>query len=155
MQIEPIGQTIPGATHYRTALNGTGLHYVAMGDSGSPILLIHGFPESWWTFHKLMPLLAKKHRVVAVDLRGFGDSDSEPGDYGSSIAAEDLHCLIRHLDIGPVHLTAQDISGATAFRLATLHPEDIASFTAIEMGLPGCEPACKIDPCIGVIGVQK
>jgi len=72
-----------------------------------------------------------------VDLRGFGDSDTAPVDYDSTTAAEDLHQLIAHLGAGPVHLTGQDISGATVFRLATTHPEDVLSFTAIEMGLAG------------------
>ena len=124
-------------THHRAEVNGTTLHYVSAGTTGSPILLVHGFPETWWTFHKLIPLLAADHRVFAVDLRGFGDSDNAPGDYDSATSAEDLHHLIAHLGAGPVHLTGQDISGATTFRLATTHPEDVLSFTAIEMGLPG------------------
>jgi pimeloyl-ACP methyl ester carboxylesterase len=57
--------------------------------------------------------------------------------YDSKMSAEDLHLLIKRLDVGPVHLTGQDISGATVFRLATTHPEDLLSLTAIEMGLPG------------------
>ena len=72
-----------------------------------------------------------------MDLRGFGDSDNAPGDYDTKTSAEDLHHLIEHLNVGPVHLTGQDISGATVFRLATTHPEDVLSLTAIEMGLPG------------------
>jgi pimeloyl-ACP methyl ester carboxylesterase len=131
------GPVLPGISHHRVAVNGTTLHYAAMGRSGSPILLVHGFPETWWTFRKLIPLLAENHRVFAVDLRGFGDSDPAPGEYDSKIAAEDLHQLIEHLSIGPVHLTGQDISGAAVFRLAVTHPEDVLSFTAIEMGLPG------------------
>src|SRR6266571_1723812 len=51
--------------------------------------------------------------------------------------SRDLHLLIGQLGVGPVHLTGQDISGATVFRLATAHPEDVLSLTAIEMGLPG------------------
>ena len=135
--------TLPGLTHHRVDLNATTLHYVAAGTTGTPILLVHGFPETWWTFHKLIPLLAAQHRVYAVDLRGFGDSDNShdpdagPGEYDSATSAEDLHHLIQHLDVGPVHLTAQDISGATAFRLATTHPQDVRSLTAIETGLPG------------------
>jgi len=113
------------------------LHYVSAGTGGSPILLVHGFPESWWAFHKLIPLLAAPHRVFAVDLRGFGDSGNAPGAYDSATSAADLHELIGHLDVGPVHLTGQDISGATVFRLATAHPEEVRSLTAIEMGLPG------------------
>jgi pimeloyl-ACP methyl ester carboxylesterase len=137
MTVTPAGRTVPGITHHRAEVNGTTLHYVAAGTSGSPILLVHGFPETWWTFHKLIPLLAVNHRVFAVDLRGFGDSDNEPGEYDSRTSAEDLHLLIAQLDVGPVHLTGQDIGGATVFRLATTYPQDVLSFTAIEMGLPG------------------
>lgn len=129
--------SLPGITHHRIDVNGTHLHYIEAGTGGSPILLVHGFPETWWTFHKLIPLLAVHHRVFAVDLRGFGDSDNGPGEYDAATSAEDLHQLIGRLDVGPVHITGQDISGATVFRLATTHPEDVRSFTAIEMGLPG------------------
>lgn len=137
MNATPAGATLPGVTHHRVEVNGTALHYVAAGTSGSPVLLVHGFPETWWAFRELIPLLAAHHRVFAVDLRGFGDSDNGPGEYGSAASAEDLHLLIAHLDLGPVHLTGQDISGATVFRLATTHPRDVLSLTAIEMGLPG------------------
>ncbi|WP_327003613.1 alpha/beta hydrolase [Dactylosporangium sp. NBC_01737] len=129
--------TIAAVTHHTAAVNGTELHYVSAGDAGSPILLVHGFPESWWAFHKVIPLLARTHRVFAVDLRGFGDSSPAEDDHSSATAAEDLHQLIAHLGVGPVHLTGQDISGGTVFRLAATHPEDVASFTAIEMGLAG------------------
>jgi pimeloyl-ACP methyl ester carboxylesterase len=137
MGIIPVGSTLPGITHHLIEVNGTKLHYVAAGTTGSPILLVHGFPETWWTFRKLIPLLAASHRVFAVDLRGFGDSANEPAEYDSKTSAEDLHLLIEQLNVGPVHLTGQDISGATVFRLATTHPKELLSFTAIEMGLPG------------------
>jgi pimeloyl-ACP methyl ester carboxylesterase len=137
MTATPASPTVPGVAHHRAHVNGTTLHYVAAGTAGSPILLVHGFPETWRAFRKLIPLLAANHRVFAVDLRGFGDSDTAPGDYSSKTSAEDLHQLIAHLGAGPVHLTGQDISGATVFRLATTHPEDVLSFTAIEMGLAG------------------
>jgi pimeloyl-ACP methyl ester carboxylesterase len=129
--------TLDEVTHHRANLNNTNLHYVSAGTEGSPILLVHGFPETWWAFRKLIPLLAATHRVFAVDLRGFGDSDNKAGHYDSQTSAEDLHQLIESLNIGPVHLTGQDISGATILRLAATHPEDVLSFTAIEMGLPG------------------
>jgi pimeloyl-ACP methyl ester carboxylesterase len=129
--------TIPEVEHHTAAVNGTTLHYVSAGANGSPILLVHGFPESWWAFHKIIPLLARTHRVFAVDLRGFGDSDNKPGNYDSATAAEDLHQLIQTLGLGAVHLAGQDIAGGTVFRLAATHPEDVASLTAIEMGLAG------------------
>lgn len=137
MDVSPLGLTLPGIKHHSVEVDGTTLHYVAAGTIGSPILLVHGFPETWWTFSKLIPLLAARHRVFAVDLRGFGDSGNMPGEYDSKTSAEDLHLLIEQLDVGPVHLTGQDISGATVFRLATVHPEDVLSLTAIEMGLAG------------------
>src|ERR1700730_357418 len=137
MDVTPASPALAGITHHYAEVNGTRLHYVAAGASGSAVLLVHGFPETWWAFRTLIPLLAASHRVFAVDLRGFGDSGHEPGEYDSATSAEDLHLLIRQLDAGPVHLTGQDISGATVFRLAAAHPQDVLSLTAIEMGLPG------------------
>jgi len=127
--------TIPDVTHHQVAVNGTTLHYVSAGSTGSPILLVHGFPESWWAFHRLIPLLAATHRVFAVDLRGFGDSAA--GEADSATAADDLHALIAALGVGPMHVTGQDISGGTVFRLASSYPADVLSLTAIEMGLAG------------------
>jgi pimeloyl-ACP methyl ester carboxylesterase len=129
--------TVPEITHHHADVNGTTLHYAAAGSTGSPILLVHGFPETWRAFREVIPLLAAGHRVFAVDLRGFGDSRTAPGDHDSKTSAEDLHQLIEHLGLGPVHLTGQDISGATVFRLAVTHPEDVLSLTAVETGLPG------------------
>jgi pimeloyl-ACP methyl ester carboxylesterase len=129
--------TVPAVTHHRLDLNGAELHYVSAGDEGSPVVLVHGFPESWWTFHKLIPLLANDHRVFAVDLRGFGDSSVADADHSSAVAANDLAALIESLDLGPVHLSGQDISGPTTFRVAASRPELVQSYTAIETGLPG------------------
>jgi len=131
------GATIEGATHGVATLDGVDLHYVTAGTSGSPVLLVHGFPETWWAFHRLIPRLAATHRVVAVDLRGFGDSGVAGDDHTSAVAADDLHRLVAHLGLGPVHLAAQDISGGTALRLATAHPDDLLSLTAVEAGLAG------------------
>jgi pimeloyl-ACP methyl ester carboxylesterase len=131
------GATISEVTHHTATLNGDELHYVTAGADGTAVLLVHGFPESWWVFHKLIPLLVSGHRVIAVDLPGFGDSGHGPRDYTSSFAAESLRQLIEHLDLGPVHLTGQDIGGVSTFRLAAGHPELIRSYAAIETGLPG------------------
>jgi pimeloyl-ACP methyl ester carboxylesterase len=89
MDITPAGPALPGITHHHAEVNGTVLHYVAAGASGSPVLLVHGFPETWWAFRKLIPLLAASHRVFAADLRGFGDSGHEPGAYDSATSAEE------------------------------------------------------------------
>lgn len=137
MTMTPTGATIPEVTHHRVEVNGTTLHYVATGTDGTPILLVHGFPETWWAFHRLIPLLAAHHQVFAVDLRGFGDSGNGPGTYDSATAAEDLHLLIEQLGVGPVHVTRQDIAGPSVFRLAATYARDVLSLTAIETGLPG------------------
>jgi len=129
--------SIPEVGHHDAEINGTRIHYVRAGTTGSVVLLVHGFPETWWAFHRLIPLLAEHHQVVAVDLRGFGDSDNGPGDYDSATSAKDLHTLVDDLGLGPVHVVGQDISGATVFRFASSYPADILSFTAIEMGLAG------------------
>lgn len=137
MPVRPAGLTIPSATHHVSVVNGASIHYVTAGDIGTPVLLVHGFPESWWAFHGLIPLLAHTHRVIAVDLRGFGDSSlAEPKD-DSTTAAEDLHMLIADLGLGPVHLLVQDISGGVGLRLALSHPDDLLSLIGVETGFAG------------------
>jgi pimeloyl-ACP methyl ester carboxylesterase len=135
--IRPVGATIPGVTHHLADVNGVRLHYVSAGASGSPILLAHGWPESWWAFRKLIPLLAQTHRVFAVDLRGFGDSSTADSGYDHATAAEDLHHLVRHLGAGPVHFLCQDASGGPGFRFAATHPDEVLSFIAVETTLVG------------------
>src|ERR1035441_3259693 len=89
MDVTPAGPALPGITHHYAEVNGTRLHYVAAGAGGPPVLLVCGCPGTGWAFRKLIPLLAASHRVFAVDLRGFGDSGNEPGDYDSTTSAED------------------------------------------------------------------
>lgn len=140
------GRTLPGVTHHFADLDGIRLHYTAAGTTGSPILLVHGWPETWWAFRGLIPLLAESHRVFAVDLRGFGDSIQTSGspagggagiDYSEAASAEDLHRLVRHLGVGPVHVLCQDISGGLTFTFAATHPADVLSLTGIETTLAG------------------
>ena len=129
--------TLPEVTHHTAEVNGEQLHYVTAGNSGTPVLLVHGFPESWWAFRGVIPILAAEHRVIAVDLPGFGDSAHSGGGYSNAFTAESLRQLIEKLGLGPVHLSGQDIGGVSTFRLAAGHPELIRSYTAIETGLPG------------------
>ena len=136
-EVTPAGASIPEVAHHLVNLNGTQLHYVAAGSTGSPIVLVHGWPESWWAFHKLIPLLAQTHRVYALDLRGFGDSGTDGAVWEEQVAADDLHYLVEHLDVGPVHVLVQDISGGVGFRFTATHPDDLLSFTAIESTLAG------------------
>jgi pimeloyl-ACP methyl ester carboxylesterase len=130
----------PASTHLHHAtveVNDTMLHYVTAGASGTPVLLVHGFPETWTAFRKLIPFLAEHHRVYAVDLRGFGDSAVADERFSSARAADDLHALVAELSVGPMHVVGQDLSGSLVYRLARLHPEDVLSLTAVESGLAG------------------
>ena len=85
--------------------NGTTLHYVR-GGTGSAVILLHGFPEDWYAYHRVMPLLAKQFTVVAVDLRGIGGSAATAGGYDAANMAEDVHQLVEHLhlEIGRAHV---------------------------------------------------
>ena len=132
-----VGAALPGVTHHVDRVNGTELHYVTAGDRGTPVLLVHGFPETWWAFRTLIPILAARHRVYAVDLRGFGDSEVADEGYSGAVAAEDLHALIEHLSVGSMHVVGQDVSGGVVYRLAATHPESVLSLTAVESGLAG------------------
>lgn len=136
-QIEAVGATIPEVSHHLSDIGGKQLHYVTAGTTGSPILLVHGWPETWWAFHKLIPLLAETHRVIAIDIRGFGDSSASETPWEEQDAADDLHRLVELLGVGAVHLLCQDISDGVGFRFATTHAEDVLSFTAVESSLAG------------------
>jgi hypothetical protein len=73
-------KTLPGFNSSFATVNGIRLHYVAGGE-GDPVFLLPGWPETWWSYHKIMPELAKRHRVISIDLRGMGSSDKPTGGY--------------------------------------------------------------------------
>lgn len=133
--------TVVGVQHHTEPIDGRAMHWVTAGTSGTPVLLVHGFPETWWAFRDLIPLLAAEHRVIAVDLPGFGDSVAQrpdgAADRGSAGAAAALHALVERLDLGPVHLLGQDIAGNTVARLAMEHPDDVRSLVAVETLVSG------------------
>src|SRR5260221_3424338 len=88
-------QTLPGFNSSFATVNGIRLHYVA-GGQGDPVFLLPGWPETWWSYHKIMPELAKRHRVISIDLRGMGSSDKPAAGYDKkSMAGCDLHPLPR------------------------------------------------------------
>lgn len=106
-----------GFTSERRQVNDARLHYV-IGGSGTPVVLLHGFPNTWYAWRDVMPRLAERHTVIAVDLRGRGDSDpgTQPNDVPAD--ADDLHGLIAELGLGPVLLAGQDWGGSSAFAFA-------------------------------------
>ena len=74
-------------SHHTATVNGTQIHYV-IGGHGDPIVLLHGWPETWYSWHLVMPALAKNYTVIAPDLPGLGDSSKPLTGYdGKTIAA--------------------------------------------------------------------
>jgi pimeloyl-ACP methyl ester carboxylesterase len=103
-------------------VNGTLLHYV-IGGRGAPLVLLPGWPQTWWEFHKVMPALAQRHRVIAVDLRGMGGSDKPAGGYDKKTMAKDIYELVRHLGYSKVDIAGHDIGSMVAFSFAANHPD--------------------------------
>jgi pimeloyl-ACP methyl ester carboxylesterase len=85
-------------------VNGTRLHYVSGGE-GEPLVLLPGWPRTWWQYHKVMPEPARHYRVIAVDLRGMGDSDKPDSGYDKkAMALCALGRVLRHGRPGPDRL---------------------------------------------------
>ncbi len=118
------------------AVNGTRLHYV-MGGRGSPVVLLHGFPETWMAWRKLMPALAHAHTVVAVDLRGAGGSALETDGYDKETLATDVHQLVSRLGLRNVAVVGEDFGGQVAYAYARMYRHDVRRLAVVEAALPG------------------
>ena len=79
---EELIKLVPNFVNNYVEVNGTKLHYVK-GGQGEPLILIPGYPETWWAYHKVMPILAEKQCVVVVEMRGMGSSDKPAEGYTS------------------------------------------------------------------------
>jgi predicted alpha/beta-fold hydrolase len=98
-QLDPaVSELGNGFVSSTAKVNGTTLYYVH-GGAGPSVILLHGFPEDWFEFHKLMPRLANNFTVIAVELRGIGGSAASPGGYDAANMAEDIHQLARQLKL--------------------------------------------------------
>jgi pimeloyl-ACP methyl ester carboxylesterase len=137
-------------------VNGTTLHYVR-GGTGPAVILLHGFPQDWSAFRKIMPRLARKFTVVAVDLRGVGRSAATPGGYDAANMAEDIHQLARHLELGRVYVAGHDIGGMVAYAFARVYPNATRGVMIIDVPLPGVEPweESKGDPALWHVGFHQ
>jgi pimeloyl-ACP methyl ester carboxylesterase len=120
---DPSTVRIPGPwTHRDVSANGIRLHAVELG-SGPLVLLLHGFPEFWWSWrHQVTGLADAGFRAVAVDLRGYGDSDKPPRGYDGWTLAGDVAGLIRALGERNAALVGHDWGGLLAWIVAALHP---------------------------------
>ena len=137
-------------------VNGTTLHYVR-GGAGPAIILLHGFPEDWYAYHRIMPQLAKQFTVVAVDLRGIGGSAATAGGYDAANMAEDVHQLAGHLHLEHVYVLGHDIGGMVAYAFARRYPETSRGVMMLDAPLPGLGPwdAVKADRITWHINFQQ
>ncbi|MGH3913234.1 MAG: alpha/beta fold hydrolase, partial [Pseudonocardiaceae bacterium] len=129
---DPGSVRIPGPwTHRQVSANGIRLHVVEAG-TGPLVLLLHGFPEFWWSWRAQLPALATAgHRAVAVDLRGYGDSDKPPRGYDLWTLSGDVAGLVRALGERQADLVGHDWGGILGWCTAALHPRVVRSVTAL------------------------
>ena len=126
---------LEGFEHGYADVSGTRLHYVAGGE-GDPLVLLPGWPRTWWQFHKMMPTLARQHRVIAVDLRGMGGSQKPESGYDKKTMARDVYELVRTLGYERVGIAGEDIGSMVAFSFAANHPDVTAKLALWEPGHP-------------------
>ncbi|GLZ32987.1 alpha/beta hydrolase [Lentzea sp. NBRC 105346] len=118
-------------THRDVSANGIRLHVAELGD-GPLVLLLHGFPEFWWSWrHQLTALADAGYRAVAVDLRGYGDSDKPPRGYDGFTLAGDIAGLVRALGDQRAHLVGHAWGGMLAWTVGAIHPRVVASVSAL------------------------
>jgi pimeloyl-ACP methyl ester carboxylesterase len=126
---------VPGVRHRTVRANGVDLHVAEAGD-GPPLLLVHGWPQHWWSWRKVIPRLAERYRVLAVDLRGHGWSEAPPGDYAKATFAADLLALLDAEGIERTKILAHDWGGYASFLLAMDHPERVERLVVLDVPPP-------------------
>jgi pimeloyl-ACP methyl ester carboxylesterase len=123
-------------SHRSVSANGTRFHVAESGD-GPLVLLLHGFPEFWWTWRRqLSSLQAAGYRAVAVDLRGYGGSDKPPRGYDLVTAASDAAGLVRSLGEANAGLVGHDWGGLIAWSVAAYYPKVVRRLAVVSVPHP-------------------
>jgi len=122
--------------HHTAFANGVALHYVTAG-AGDPVVLLHGWPQSWYQWRRVIPALAERYTVVAPDLRGYADSAKPDGPYDTRTMAEDVFQLVQGLGLGPVFLAGHDVGAAVAYAYAAAHRDGVRRLAYVDEPLPG------------------
>jgi len=123
-------------THREVSANGARFHVVEMG-SGTPIVLLHGFPMFWWTWREyLEPLAHAGFRVIAMDLRGYGGSDHTPHGYDPVTLSNDVAGVIRSLGEPSAFVIGHGWGALIAWSMPTLTPGVVRGVGAVSMPHP-------------------
>jgi pimeloyl-ACP methyl ester carboxylesterase len=137
----PLDQDLTQVVHGMADIEpGLRLHFVTVGQGMRTVVLLHGFPQTWWEWRRVIPaLVAAGFRVVAPDYRGAGHSWRPPGGYDKQTMANDIHQLVRqHLQLqAPVVLVGHDIGLMVAYAYAQAHREEVSHLVVVDAPLPG------------------
>jgi pimeloyl-ACP methyl ester carboxylesterase len=140
----PPSPYLAGFKQGNVSIPGDSIHYV-IGGNGPALVLLHGWPLTWWEFHTIMPTLAKSYTVIALDLPGLGNSTfpangspSGAGFTGADIAA-DLHAAIFALGYGTenISILGHDVGANLAYDYARLYPTEVNRIMVLESALNG------------------
>jgi pimeloyl-ACP methyl ester carboxylesterase len=129
----------PGPWQHRyVAANGARFHVVEAGPARGPlVVLLHGFPEFWWTWRGQLPVLAEAgFRAVAMDLRGYGGSDKTPNGYDPVTLAQDVSGVVKALGARDAELVGHGWGGYVGWATAALHPREVTGLLAVSAPHP-------------------
>lgn len=117
----------------------TRLSYLELGD-GPPLVLLHGFPQSTYCWRHLMPELARTHRVIAFDLKGYGESDKPPSGYDLGTLTQEMRAALRTLGYEEARWVGHDWGGALLWAIVLRFPEIVERFAVINAPLHRLNP---------------
>lgn len=127
----------PSFEHGTADVDGVRMHYVTGGE-GPPLVLLHGWPQTWYEWVEVMPALAEEHTVIAVDLPGLGDSEGEPPSYDKATLARYVHGLVSdELGYSRVNLVAHDLGAGVGYQYAAQNPDEVERYVHMDYPLPG------------------
>lgn len=129
---------LEGFEHRFATVEGVRLHYVTGGNNdGEAVVLLAGFPESWFAWRKMIPLLAPAYRIIAPDLPGQGDSDHPQGGYDTQALAAMVHGLLQQLVVNRYCMAAHDVGAWVAYPYAALFGSEVRRLVLMDAGIPG------------------
>jgi pimeloyl-ACP methyl ester carboxylesterase len=126
---------VAGVSHRNVEVRGVRLHVAEAGE-GPPLVLLHGWPQHWWCWRRVIPKLASSYRLIVPDLRGWGWSEAPPGDYAKATFAADVLALLDSEGLDRVRLIGHDWGGYVAFLLALEHPERVERLLVLDVTPP-------------------